>query len=224
MALPLLAIAAALAAGSAVANKKGQDKISGARKDALQLFREKTEGLREKARVASDSTNKLYTDIPDAADDAGAEAEARLSAVLERAIPTASGSPIADSTSARVVGEVGRKGQQERVQTKSLGAQLAKLMGSDTAMKTAETGVRQNAIDLRNYGSFAGGYKNALDVGLSVAPAMGAGYQQLGDVLSMFSQLAMMGGLNAPGPNAPGGSAWMKGAAEGPAPYGFRGP
>lgn len=216
-----LVIFAILKAAQMVSNADASNKIGDARQDAYDLYEKNTDELRRKARDASASTQQLYTNVPSKQKEAAGDIRQRLAEAVRSAPATASPNPIADSTSAMTKGESGRRSDAELKYVDRLGAALAENLGYTTAMGDANRGVRQNVADLRSIGTSANLDRNVLDIGLRTAAAYGAESQMLGDIFGMGADIFLMKGLGGGGANKPGGSAWSKGAAQGPAPWGI---
>lgn len=200
---PLLILAAALTAGSIYSNTKANQKIQGEQDRAMRKFQESQDQLSAAGRRAAMDTQTQYTNVPQAADQASADLARRLMQATRTQYATADPNGVVDNSSARTVGEQRRQSSTELNYTDRLGQALSKTMGFDRAMAEAELQSRQNAIDLNSIGQQARMDQGVLNTNLAVAPAAGAKWQAIGDILSMAAQASAMGGMKGPRLNTP---------------------
>lgn len=196
MAFPWLLAAAAMAGGSMLANRQGDKKIRQARRKATDSFNTKQDELRMRAREAAGQTQDAFLDVPGQVNAQANEIRQMLRSAVSR--PVAGASSVIDNASGRVVAEQQRRAAKESRFVDDLGGALATSLGYGTAMNNANLMARQRGMDLGQIGMSAQGNRGVLETALALAPAAGAGYQTLGDLLQIGSQMMMMGGLRAP--------------------------
>jgi hypothetical protein len=202
---PVTALLALAAGGGSIwANQRANKKIQSAQTQAMRRFYDSMADLRGNARQAADATAQGYTKAPqDQARISGEIAERMRGATRTQYPSERMVDPIADSTSGRVAQEQSRRSTQGYNYTDRLGDALSQMLGYERSMGNADLNARSNAMDLRNIGTSANFDRNVLQTKLDVAPAYGAHYQMIGDILGMLSQGAVAHGMRGPRLNTP---------------------